>query len=64
MVKDIQAAYLDSPYFKDVYLNVVHIKLPLHKAAIGRTETLAERCLSLDLSLFRLKPHLKKNQQS
>ena len=47
-VKEIWAGYLNSPYFKDVYLYIAHNKLPLHKAAIRRTETLAERYVLLD----------------
>ena len=43
--KELQAAYLKSPYFKDVYLHLVQNKLPPYKAAIGRTEVLLERCL-------------------
>ena len=53
-VKELQAGYLNSPYFKDVYLYVVHNKLPSHKAAIRRTETLAERYLLLISLLLRL----------
>ena len=53
-VKEIQAGYLISPYFKDVYLYLAHNKLPLQKAVIKRTETLAARYLLLDSFLFRL----------
>ena len=50
----IQATYLNSPYFKAVYLYLVHNKLPLHKEIIRGTEILAERYSSLDSLLFRL----------
>ena len=38
-VREIQAGYLTSPYFKDVYLYLACNKLPPHKAAIRRAET-------------------------
>ena len=42
-VKKIQTGYLNSPYFKDVYLYLVQNKLPSQiAAAIRRTETIAE----------------------
>ena len=52
-VKEIQAGYLISVYFKDVDMYIAHNKLPPHKAAIRSTETLAERYLLLDSLLFR-----------
>ena len=50
----IQAGYLNSPYFKDVYVHLVQNKLPSHNTAIGRTETLVEIYLLLDFLLFRI----------
>ena len=41
-IKEIQAGYLVSPYFKDIYLYLVQNKLPSNKAAIQKVETLAE----------------------
>ena len=52
IVKEIHAGYLNRPYFKDVYLYVAQNKLPFHKAAMRRTEILAEQYLLLD-SLFK-----------
>ena len=42
-VKEIQAGYLISTYFKDLYLYLAQNKLPSTKTAIHRVETLAER---------------------
>ena len=42
-VKEIQAGYLISTYFKDLYLYLVHNKLPSTKGAIHKVETLAEK---------------------
>ena len=36
MIKEIQAGYLSSSYFKDIYLCLVQNRLPVKKAAIKR----------------------------
>ena len=41
-VKEIQAGYLCSPYFKDLYLYLSQNKLQSSKSAIRKLETLAE----------------------
>ena len=41
-VKEIQAGYLVSPYFKDLYLYLPQNKLPSIKTAILKVEMLAE----------------------
>ena len=53
-VKEIQAGYLISPYFKDLYLHLAQNKLPSTKTAIQKVETLAERYILLDLFLFKI----------
>ena len=42
-VKEIQAGYLCSPYFKDLYLYLSQNKLPSLKSAIRKLEALAEK---------------------
>ena len=42
-VKEIQAGYLVSLYFKDLYLYLAQNKLSNTKSAIRKVETLAER---------------------
>ena len=42
-VKEIQAGYLCSPYFKDLYLYLSQNKLPSSKLAIRKLETLPEK---------------------
>ena len=54
MIKEIQAGYLNSSYFKDVYLYLAQNRLPVKKAAIKRVEVLAEKYIMLDLVLFKL----------
>ena len=41
-VKEIQARYLSSSYFKDIYLYLAQNKLPSSKAAIKKVEALVE----------------------
>ena len=41
-IKEIQAGYLTSPYFKDLYLYLAQNKLPSKKSAIHKVENLAE----------------------
>ena len=53
-VKEIQAGYLNSPYFKDLYLYLTQNKLPSSKNDIHKVETLAERYIILDSLLFKL----------
>ena len=53
-LKEIQARYLTSLYFKDVYLYLAQNKLPNKKKARRKTENLAERFISLDSLLFKL----------
>ena len=51
-IKEIQAGYLCSPYFKDLYLYLY--KLPSSKVAIRKLETLAEKYVLLDSLLFKI----------
>ena len=53
-IKEIQAGYLCSPYFKDLYLYLSQNKLPSSKPAIRKIETLAEKYVMLDSPLFRI----------
>ena len=54
MIKEIQAGYLNSLYFKDIYLYLAHNRLPSKKAAMKRVELLAEKYIMLDSLLFKL----------
>ena len=59
-IKEIQAGYLFSPYFKDIYLFLAKIKynknkkLPSTKTANGKVEMLAENYIVLDSLLFNI----------
>ena len=53
-IKEIQAGYLNSLYFKDIYIYLAQNRLPIKKAAIKRVEILAEKYILLDSLLFKL----------
>ena len=55
-IKEIQAGYLCSPYFKDLYLYLSQNKLPSSKPEIRKIETLSERYVMLDSLLFKISP--------
>ena len=54
MIKEIQAGYLSSPYFKDLYLFLSQNKLPSKRSTIKKVETLAESLVLLDSLIFKL----------
>ena len=53
-VKEIQAGYLNSPYFKDLYLYLTQNKLPSSKNNICKVKALAEIYIIFDSLLFKL----------
>ena len=55
-VQEIQAGYLHSPYFKDLYQYLLQNKLPSSKSAIKKLQALSEKYVLLDLLLFRINP--------
>ena len=55
-IKEIQAGYLYSPYFKDLYLYLSQNKLPSSKSVIRKLETLSDKYVLLNLLLFRISP--------
>ena len=54
MIKEIKAGYLNSLYFKDIYLYLAHNKFPSSKAGIQKVEALAEKYVLLDSLLFKI----------
>ena len=53
-VKEIQAGYLNSLYFEDIYLYLSHNILPSSNVGIRKVEALAEMYLLLDSLLFKI----------
>ena len=52
-LKDLKAAYLTSPHFKDIYLHLLQNRAPINKAAAHRLEVNAHNYMILDGLLFR-----------
>ena len=61
-IKEIQAGYLHSPYFREIYQYLSQNKFPHSKLTIKKLEALSERYILLDSLLFRIYPD--KEQQS
>ena len=61
-LKEIQARYLTSPYFRDIYPYLAQNKLPSTKMAIQRVEALAEKYILLDSLLFKIITTQKRKQ--
>ena len=55
-VKEIQAGYLHSPNFKDIYQYLLQNKLLSSKLAIKKLEALSEKYVLLDSLLLRIYP--------
>ena len=53
-IKEIQAGYLTSSYFKDLYFFLSQNKLPSKRSSIKKVETLAESFVLLDTLIFKL----------
>ena len=53
-IKEIQAGYLSSPYFKDLYLFLSQNRLLSKRSFIKKVETLAESFVLLDSLIFKL----------
>ena len=53
-MKEIQAGYLTSLYFKDIYLYLSQNILPSSKMHMRKVEALAKKCILLDSLLFKI----------
>ena len=53
-LRDLRAAYLQGPNFRDIYLNLTQNKVPLGKGAAKRLEQNARNYLILDRLLFKI----------
>ena len=53
-LRDLKAAYLTSPHFRDMYLNLIQNKVPLGKGAAKRLEQNARNYMILDGLLFKI----------
>ena len=53
-IKEIQAGYLHSPYFTEIYQYLLQNKLPHSKLGIKKLEALSKKYVLLDSLLFRI----------
>ena len=53
-LRDLKAAYLTNPHFRDIYLNLTQNKVPLGKGAARRLEQNARNYMLLDGLLFKI----------
>ena len=53
-LRDLKVAYLTSPYFRNIYLNLTQNKVPLGKGAARRLEQNARNYMLLDGLLFKI----------
>ena len=53
-IKEIQAGYLSSPYFKDLFLFLSQNKLASKRSSIKKVETLAKSFVLMDSLIFQL----------
>ena len=53
-LRDLKAAYLTSPHFRDIYLNLTQNKVPLGKGAARKLEQNARNYMLLDGLLFKI----------
>ena len=53
-IKEIQAGYLSSSFFKDLYVYLAHNKLPSKKNIIPKVLTQSQNYVLLDQLLFKL----------
>ena len=56
-LRDLKAAYLTSPHFRDIYLYLLQNRLPLGKRAAKRLDQNARNYLILDGLLFKILDH-------
>ena len=63
-IKEIQAGYLNSSYFKDLYLYLSQNKLPSSKGVMCKIKALSEKYILLHSLLFKLNIEKKKGSIS
>ena len=55
-LRDLKAAYMDSPHFRDIYLDLMNGKVPFNKGAARRMENSVRDYMTLDGLLFKIVP--------
>ena len=55
-LRDLKAAYMESPHLRDIYLNLMNGKVPFNKGAARRMENSVRDYITLDGLLFKIVP--------
>ena len=55
-LRDLKAAYMESPHFRDIYINLMNGKVPFNKGAARRMENSVRDYMTLDGLLFKIVP--------
>ena len=55
-LRDLKAAYMESPHFRDIYINLMNGKVSFNKGAARRMENSVRDYMTLDGLLFKIVP--------
>ena len=55
-LRDLKAAYMEIPHFRDIYMNLMNGKVPFNKGAARRMENSVRDYMTLDGLLFKIVP--------
>ena len=55
-LRDLKAAYMESPHFRDIYINLMNGKVPFNKGAARRMENSVRDYMTSDGLLFKIVP--------
>ena len=63
-LRDLKAAYMESPHFRDIYINLMNGKVPFNKGATRRMENSVRDYMTLDGLLFKIVPCRKDDYET
>ena len=63
-LRDLKAAYMESPHFRYIYINLMNGKVPFNKGAARRMENSVRDYMTLDGLLFKIVPCGKDNYET
>ena len=63
-LRDLKAAYMESPHFRDIYINLMSGKVPFNKGAARRMENSVRDYMTLDGLLFKIVPCRKDDYET
>ena len=63
-LRDLKAAYMESPHFRDIYLNLMNGKVPFNKETTRRMENSVRDYMTIDGLLFKIVPRGKDDYET